>query len=82
MSYDPMKALQAAGVFDVDLPPSLKKAMAGLSQDEVDIIVAAKSEAPQKPAPWTPPNVQQMQGDVAMGCACGLWTGSGAGAMK
>lgn len=79
MSYDPLKALGAAGVLQGELPNSLKKAISSLSQDEVDLIISAKNDGSSSPASWAAPAARQMQGDVAQGCACGLWSGSGSG---
>jgi hypothetical protein len=82
MAYDPVKALQAAGVFGDSLPEVMKQAIAGLSQDEVDVIISAhtaKSDNTQLSA-WMAPAAVPMQGSVAMRCACGVWSGSGAGA--
>jgi hypothetical protein len=84
MTYDPVKALQAAGVFGDSLPETVKQAMAGLSQDEVDVIISAhtaKSDVSQMAA-WMAPAAAPMQGSVAMRCACGVWSGSGAGAQQ
>ena len=78
MAYDPLKALQSAGVLQGAMPHDLEKAIAGLSQDEVDLIIAGNYRLPPN-APWSTPQAAAMSGVVAMSCMCGVWSGSGSG---
>jgi hypothetical protein len=81
MAYDPVKALQAAGLFEPPLPPGVEQALSKLSQDEVDIIISTGksrlSPGAAPAAPWYTPDVAAMSGVVRPMCACGAWSGSG-----
>lgn len=81
MAYDPLKALQSAGVLGDEMPEPVKKAIAGLTQDEVDLIISAKTSKSDscRPGPWIPPVATPKSGEVGIMCACGLWSGSGGG---
>jgi len=84
MAYDPMKALQAAGVLQGPLPPDVEKAIANLIQEEVDTLIARKSQLPatvNQVAQWTTPAVSPtaMMSNVGEKCLCGVWSGSGTG---
>jgi hypothetical protein len=79
MAYDPVKALQAAGVLEGPLPPELTSALANLSQDDVDTIISHRSQLPAA-APWIAPSAAPLAAaPVAMACMCGVWSGSGSG---
>jgi hypothetical protein len=82
MSYDPLKALQSAGVLEGPMPTGLEKAIATLTQEEVDLIIANRNRLPanlSQMLAWTAPNAAAMSAQVQMSCLCGIWSGSGAG---
>jgi hypothetical protein len=82
VSYDPVQALLAAGVFQEPIPETLALALKKMNQDEVDMIISAHSETSKNAgvAPWALPAASAMQGEVALRCMCGVWSGSGSGA--
>lgn len=83
MSYDPLKALRAAGILECPLPAELEQAINKLTQEEVDLIISHKTHNPSLSAPqtqWTNPKVNPLSG--AMGgleshCYCSTWSGAG-----
>jgi hypothetical protein len=83
MAYDPVKALQAAGILEGPLPADLASALANLSQDDVDTIISHKSQLPPSPSqvakPWITPDTAALAVTPALSCLCGVWSGSGAG---
>jgi hypothetical protein len=84
MAYDPVKALQAAGVFAGSMPESVKQALSGLSQEEVDLIISAHTARSETAtlAPWMSPGAMPTQGAMTRLCACGIWSGSGSDVAK
>lgn len=85
MSYDPLKALRAAGIFEGPLPASLEQALSKLTQEEVDMIISHGSRNPSfsssQPPAWSSPQVSPLSPTSAVGCACGAWSGSGRASM-
>ena len=82
MAYDPLKALQAAGILGDPMPEPVKVAIAQLSQAEVDLIISAQTTKFSSAAlkQWMIPAAMPVQGPpMTTQCLCGIWSGAGTG---
>lgn len=86
MSFDALAALREAGILEPGTAPALEELFAGLTPEETRLLIAAKSrikdvlpDVVAHAQDWAAPESTEGGFDAAMLCACGVWSGSGAG---
>ncbi|GAA4067251.1 StsA-related sactipeptide RiPP [Nonomuraea sp. NPDC050663] len=84
MSFDPREALREAGVLNSPLAAEVEQAFAGLTREEVDLLISLKNRIPAIPEvlahSWSAPEVEVHSAEAEAKCMCGAWSGSGSGA--
>jgi hypothetical protein len=86
MSFNALDALREAGILDAGTTPALEELYTNLTPEETRILISAKHrlmailpDVVAHAQDWAAPEATREGFDAAMLCACGVWSGSGAG---
>lgn len=86
MTFNSLKALREAGILGGTMDPAMEPFYASLTQEETQILISAKDrlkaalgDVVAHSQDWSSPEATREGLDAAMLCACGAWSGSGAG---
>jgi len=84
MAFNSLEALREAGMVAATAGPEVLDFYAGLTQNEVEVLISVKSrldallpDVQAHSQQWASPEATDQGFDAAMQCACAAWSGAG-----
>ena len=86
MATNSADALRKAGIIGGTMSPELEEFYSTLTKEETDVLISTRNrlaailpDVEAHAQGWSTPEATGQDFDAAMLCACGIWSGSGAG---